>query len=38
MDAVGSIDNELDQSDPSSSFKNKRKKHRSGSLNSMYTK
>ncbi|KAJ8670141.1 hypothetical protein QAD02_001400 [Eretmocerus hayati] len=31
MDSVGSMENELDHSDPSS-FKNKRKKHRSGSL------
>ncbi|OXU29248.1 hypothetical protein TSAR_007484 [Trichomalopsis sarcophagae] len=35
MDAVGSIENELDRSDPSSSFKNKKKKHRSGSLTRM---
>lgn len=37
MDAVGSIDNELDQSDPSHSFKSKKKKHRSGSLTSTYS-
>ncbi|XP_058805658.1 rho GTPase-activating protein 11A-like [Phymastichus coffea] len=35
--STGSIDNELDQSDPSHSFKNKKKKHRSGSLTRMLT-
>ncbi|XP_014219147.1 rho GTPase-activating protein 24 isoform X2 [Copidosoma floridanum] len=35
MDTAGSTENELDHSDISSSFKSKRKKHRSGSLTRM---